>query len=293
MVFCIVLDKVILIGGPTGSGKSGYASKLAHSQDGVIINADSLQVYRGLEILTAQPSLEDQRTAPHRLYGILDPSESCSAGRWLSLVIPEIQKALEKGQLPIVVGGTGLYLKTLLEGISAIPPIDSDIRKRVQNQENPYADLERVDPELASRLNPHDHQRITRGLEVFYGTGKPLSFWQSQKLTPPPYDFEKILFMTPKEELNERLEERLNHMIDKGVLEEVSSLMKYPVSVNAEKAIGFKEFHRFLEGQGSLEEAKALTLLHTRQYAKRQRTWFRHQFAEGAKVIECTTKNYN
>lgn len=283
MVSCIALDKVILIGGPTGSGKSAYASELAHSHNGIILNADSLQVYRGLEILTAQPSLEDQRAIPHRLYGILDPSESCSAGRWLSFIIPEIQKVLEKGQVPIVVGGTGLYLKTLLEGIVAIPPIDPEIRKKVQKQENPYTDLQRIDPELASRLNPHDHQRITRGLEVFYGTGKSLSFWQSQKPTPPPYDFEKILIMPPKEALNERLEGRLNHMIDNGVLKEVSSLMGYPVSVNAEKAIGFKEFRQFLENRCSLEEAKNLTLLHTRQYAKRQRTWFRHQFTEGAK----------
>jgi tRNA dimethylallyltransferase len=199
LVFCIALDKVILIGGPTGSGKSAYASKLAQSHSGVILNADSLQVYRGLEILTAQPSLEDQRAIPHRLYGFLDPSESCSAGRWLSLVIPEIDAAHGNGQLPIVVGGTGLYLKTLLEGISAIPSIDLDIRKKLQKRENPYADLESVDPELASRLNPHDHQRIIRGLEVFYGTGKPLSFWQSQKPTPPPYAFEKILFMPSKE----------------------------------------------------------------------------------------------
>lgn len=284
LVFCIALDKVILIGGPTGSGKSSYAYKLAQSHNGIILNADSLQVYRGLEILTAQPSLEDQRAIPHRLYGVLDPSESCSAGRWLSLVIPEIQKALEKKQLPIVVGGTGLYLKTLLEGISAIPSTAPDIREELQKRENLYADLKSVDPELASRLNPHDHQRIIRGLEVFYGTGKPLSLWQSQKPTPPPYDFEKILFMPPKEELETYLGERLEKMLERGVVDEVSALINHPISINAEKAIGFKEFRQFLEGHCSLEEAKALTLLHTRQYAKRQRTWFRHQFAEGAKT---------
>jgi len=284
LVFYIALDKVILIGGPTGSGKSAYAYKLAQSHNGIILNADSLQVYRGLEILTAQPSLEDQHAIPHRLYGVLDPSESCSAGRWLSLVIPEIQKALEREQLPIVVGGTGLYFKTLLEGISAIPSIAPDIREELQKRENLYTDLESVDPELASRLNPYDHQRIIRGLEVFYGTGKPLSFWQSQKPTPLSYKFEKILFMPPKEEVEAHLTERLEKMLEVGVLEEVSALLNRSLSINAKKAIGFKEFCQFLEGHCSLEEAKTLTLLHTRQYAKRQRTWFRHQFAEGAKL---------
>lgn len=284
-VLCIVLARVILIGGPTASGKSAYAYKLAQSHNGIILNADSLQVYSCLEILTAQPSLEEQRTLPHRLYGILDPSESCSAGRWLSLVIPEIQAAHARGQLPIVVGGTGLYLKALLEGLAALPTIDPEIRKGFQNRENLYQDLEAVDPDLAGRLNPHDQQRIMRGLEVFYGTGKPLSFWQSQKPTPPPYNFEKILFMCPKEELNTRLETRLDHMLATGVLEEISRLVSLPLSVSAGKAIGFKELSQFLEGRCSLEEARMLTLFHTRQYAKRQRTWFRHQFAEGAKSM--------
>lgn len=284
-VLCIALAKVILIGGPTASGKSAYAYKFAQAHNGVILNADSLQVYRGLEILTAQPSFENQRTIPHRLYGILDPSESCSAGRWLSLVIPEIQAAHERGQLPIVVGGTGLYLKALLEGLAALPPIDPEIRKGFQNRDNLYADLEAVDPNLAHRLNPHDQQRIIRGLEVFYGTGKPLSFWQSQKPTPLSYDFEKVLFMAPKEDLNARLEARLDHMLKRGVLKEISHVLSLPLSVTASKAIGLKELGQFLEGRCSLEEAKMLTLFHTRQYAKRQRTWFRHQFAEGAKII--------
>ncbi len=286
LVFCIALGKVIVVGGPTASGKSAYAQKLAHSHNGIILNADSLQVYRGLEILTAQPSVQEQQAIPHRLYGLLDPSESCSAGRWLSLVLPEIQKAHAQGYLPIVVGGTGLYLKALLDGLLVLPPLDPEIRKNVQNRSNLYEDLVAVDPALAQRLNPHDRQRIIRGLEVFYGTGKPLSFWQSQKPTPPPYEFEKILFGVPKEELNTRLEKRLDHMLEQGVLEEVSSLMEHPVSVTAEKAIGFKEFRQFLEGHSFLEEAKKLTLLHTRQYAKRQRTWFRHQFAEGVKIID-------
>lgn len=282
------MAKVIVVGGPTASGKSAYAYQLAQTHNGVILNGDSLQVYHGLEILTAQPSLEDQRAIPHRLYGILDPSESCSAGRWLSLVLVEIQTAHKKGQLPIVVGGTGFYLKALLEGLSVLPSIDPQIRKDLQNRDNLYADLERVDPDLARRLNPHDIQRIMRGLEVFYGTGKLLSFWQSQKPAPPSYDFEKILFMCPKEELNRRLEARLDHMLNKGVLEEISRLISHPLFVSAGKAIGFKEFSQFLEGRCSLEEAKMLTLFHTRQYAKRQRTWFRHQFAEGAKIISMT-----
>ncbi len=274
------MAKVVVVGGPTASGKSAYASQLAQTHNGVILNGDSLQVYRGLEILTAQPSSEEQHTISHHLYGILDPSESCSAGRWLSLVLMEIQAAHERGRLPIVVGGTGFYLKALLTGFSPLPPIDPEIRKALQSRHPSYAELEAVDPDLARRLNPHDQQRIMRGLEVFYGTGKPLSFWQSQKPPPPAYEFEKVLFMPSKEELNARIEKRLEEMLAQGVLDEIVRLRASPLSVTASKAIGLSELGLFLEGECSLEAAKTLTLFHTRQYAKRQRTWFRHQFTE-------------
>jgi len=283
-VFYIALDKVVVIAGLTASGKSSYAYKLAQEQEGVILNGDSLQVYKGLEILTAQPTPEEQDLVAHRLYGILSPTESCSVARWLSLVTFEIQKAHEAGHLPFIVGGTGLYLKALLEGISPLPAIDPEVRKILQEGERPledlYDELQSVDPVLSQRLDPRDRQRITRGLEVFYGTGKPLSFWQLQKPVGLPYEFEKILFLPSKEELIVRIKSRLEEMLLKGVLDEVSRLDSSTLSETAQKAIGFREFSQFLEGHYSLEQTKELVLLHTLQYAKRQRTWFLHQFLE-------------
>ena len=281
-VFCIALGKVLIVAGPTASGKSALAKRLAQEKNGVILNGDSLQVYRGLEVLTDQPSLEDQKELPHRLYGFLDPQKTWSAGKWISLLLPEIEGILKEGRTPIVVGGTGLYLKTLSEGMSPLPTVDPDIRKKLQaqarSQDSLYDELQTVDPELAARIDPHDGQRTLRGLEVFFGTGKPLSYWQSQKPTPYPYEFEKILLMPPKEELERRIMARLENMLEKGVLEEISRVLALSPSATAMKAIGLREFGSYLQGKCSLDEAKELIVFHTRQYAKRQRTWFRHQF---------------
>lgn len=286
--YCIALAKVFVVAGTTASGKSAYAYRLAQEKNGVIVNGDSLQVYRGLEILTAQPSVEEQKEVPHRLYGFLDPSEACSAGKWLSFALTEIENIQKEGRLPIVVGGTGLYLKALIEGITSLPSVNPSLRKELQDQgrsqESLYAELQNVDSALAARINSQDHQRTLRGLEVFYGTGKPLSFWQSQKPSRLPYEFEKILFMPSKEELQVRIATRLNEMLTKGVLEEVARALASSLSSTAMKAIGLREFESFLQGHCSLEDAKNLILLHTRQYAKRQKTWFRHQF-EADKVV--------
>jgi tRNA dimethylallyltransferase len=292
--FCIALAKVYIVAGPTASGKSALAKKLAQEKNGVILNGDSLQVYRGLEILTDQPSPEDQKEFPHRLYGFLDPGATWSAGKWISLLLPEIEAILKGGRTPIVVGGTGLYLKTLSMGMSPLPPVDPEVRKGLQaeerSQDSLYDELQTIDPELAGRIDPHDSQRTLRGLEVFHGTGKPLSFWQSQKPIRHPYEFEKILLMPPKEEVELRVIGRLEDMLAKGVLEEVSRVLALSPSVTAMKAIGLRELGSYLNGECSLDEAKKLILFHTRQYAKRQRTWFRHQFevGEGALTLAPT-----
>ncbi len=276
------MGKVFIIAGPTASGKSAFTKRLAQEKNGVILNGDSLQVYRGLEILTDQPSVEDKREVPHRLYGFLEPHHTCSVGKWISLLVPEIGKILKEGHTPIVVGGTGLYLKALSEGITPIPSVDPTIRKNLQDQrrsqDSLYAELQAIDSKLAAHIDPQDQQRTLRGLEVFYGTGKRLSIWQSQKPPPSPYKFKKILLMPAKEELELRITARLERMLEKGVLEEVSRILELSPSVTALKAIGLREFGAFLQGQYSLEEAKEQILFHTRQYAKRQRTWFRHQF---------------
>lgn len=279
-VFCIALAKVIIVAGPTASGKSAYAYRRALKDNGVILNGDSLQVYKGLEILTVQPSLKEQQTIPHRLYGILSPTEKCSVGKWLSLVLTEIANVHREGGLPIVVGGTGLYLKALLEGLSFFPSIDPTMKRSFRgSQEELYSHLQDVDPDLALKINPHDHQRTLRGLEVFYGTGKPLSTWQTKKPIPPPFEFETILIMPSKENLDQRIALRLEDMIENGVLEEISRILALSPSHNVMKAIGLREFGSFLEGKSTFDEAKKLTFIHTRQYAKRQRTWFRHQFS--------------
>lgn len=278
-VFCTALAKVVIVAGPTASGKSAYAFKRALKDKGVILNGDSLQVYKGLEVLTAQPPLKEQQTIPHHLYSFLSPTEGCSVGKWLSLVLKEIANVHEEERLPIVVGGTGLYLKALLEGLSSFPPIDPNLRRNLNiSQETLYTHLQNVDPELALKINPHDHQRILRGLEVFYGTGKPLSSWQSKKPSPPPFEFETILIMPSKENLERRIALRLENMVENGVVEEISRILTLSLSLNVMKAIGLREFGNFLEGKCSIEEAKKLTFIHSRQYAKRQRTWFRHQF---------------
>lgn len=282
MASCIALAKVVIVAGLTASGKSAFAQELARERNGVILNGDSLQVYRGLEILTAQPSLEDQKDVPHHFYGFLSLQEAYSAGKWLSLILPAIETAHQEGRLPIVVGGTGLYLKALMEGFSPLPPVTAALRQELQDQkrsqESLYAELQGIDPELAARINPHDQQRTLRGLEVFYSTGRSLSFWQSQKPSPLPYEFEKILLMPSKEDLQVRITHRLEEMLANNVLKEISSVLQQPLSSNAQKAIGLREFGAFLKGQCSFEEAKKLTFFHTCQYAKRQRTWFRHQF---------------
>lgn len=277
--FCIVLTKVVIIAGPTASGKSAYAFKMAQEAKGLIINADSLQIYRGFDILTAQPSPGEQAALPHRLYGFLAPSTPYSVGKWLPLARAEIDTAHQQGLLPLIVGGTGFYLKMLMEGLPSLPPMNPAVRKELQLHDTSalYQDLIAVDPALAARLIPEDRQRIMRGLEVFHSTGKPLSFWQSHPPVPPPYSFEVHLCSPSPKELAARIEKRLGEMFQRGVLDEISTLMTQPLSSTSQKAIGLNEFASYSRGESSLEDAKNLVLIRTRQYAKRQRTWFRHQ----------------
>lgn len=275
-------QSIAIIGGPTASGKSGYAYKLAQEKGGIILNADSLQVYSGLEILTDQPTKEEQRTIPHRLYGFLDPTQSYSVGQWLFHMCQEIDRSYQAGLLPIVVGGTGLYLKALMQGMSPIPPVDPRVRQELEKGEAPqedlYHQLQAVDAPLAARIHPHDRQRTLRGLEVFHGTGKPLSGWQAEKPIPLPYKIETTLFMPSREELQNKIAARIEKLLSRGVLEEIAAVLPLPLSSTAMKAIGLREFGSFIRGECSLEQAKELTFIHTCQYAKRQRTWFRHQF---------------
>ncbi len=280
---------IVVIAGPTASGKSFFACEFAEKHNGVIINADSVQVYKDLEILSSRPPEEALKRAPHKLYGFLEAHETCSAGLWRSLILKEIQDCYHQKKLPIIVGGTGLYLKILIEGLSPIPSVDENIRKlareRAQNEGSQilYNELNELDPIIAMRLKPGDCQRIVRAWEVVKSTGIPLSEWQRRSaisLAEREKVFTNILLLPPREELLLRADKRLENMIKNGVLKEVATLLEKNIEKEATiyKAIGLREFAAYLQEEISLDEALAKAKISTHQYIKRQYTWFKNQF---------------
>lgn len=288
MVSPVHPSPVIIIAGPTASGKSDLAVDVAEAYSGVIINADSMQIYRGLEILTAAPEASQQSRVPHALYGVLDPATPCSAGDWYRLATIEIEKAIEAGKLPIVVGGTGLYLRTLVSGIARLPPVPREVRERVRGRLATagsaalHKELEKRDPEMAARLAPGDSQRIARALEVVEATNRTLTEWQrgdGRRGEAPQYDFFTVLLMPSREVLYPACDQRFLGMLDNGVLDEMERLAKRQLdpALPAMKALGVPDLLRHLSGEISREEACRLAQQATRRYVKRQMTWFRHQ----------------
>ena len=242
-----------------------------------------MQVYRELRILTARPGPEDESKAPHLLYGVLSASQACSAGIWLSLAKPTIDEALAQDKLPVVTGGTGLYIKALIDGLSPIPDISENARKQaaaVWEQQGEQA-LKTHDPAMAAKLKPGDTQRHVRALEVWLSTGKSLLYWQSLPREPvyPDARFEIEIVDLPREELYRRCDMRFTAMLEAGALEEVRDLLAFslPPDRPAMRAVGVPELAAFLIGECSLDEASAKARQATRNYAKRQLTWFRHQ----------------
>ena len=278
---------VLIVAGPTASGKSALALDVAAEFDGVVINADSMQVYAELRILTARPDETAAARVPHRLYGVLPATEVCSAARWRDMAIEAIADAHRDDQLPILCGGTGLYLRALMQGLSPIPEIPEGVRKNIRDQleeEGPSAQFERlraVDPETADRLAPGDRQRVARALEVQAETGRPLSAWLAVPPDGPPPGmcFKVVLLAPPRETLYARCDERLLQMVAQGALEEVGTLHARGVDPSrpAMRALGVPAFLRHLNGEVNLEDAVAEAQQATRRYAKRQMTWFRHQ----------------
>ena len=282
--------RAILIAGPTASGKSSIALHLAQELGGVIINADSMQVYKDLDIITARPGPAEREASPHALYGILDGADHFSVAAWLILAKAEAGKAWESGRIPIFTGGTGLYFKALTQGLVDLPEISEGVRGQLrQRLENEgikalYRDLEAKDPETAGRLKPADKQRIIRALEVFEATGKPLSRWL-RKTTEDPFkgvEFVKICLLAGPEVLNRRIRARFHNMIEKGALREAANFAAKGIdrSRPVMKALGLRPLLRHLKGDISIDEAASLAVIETRQYAKRQRTWFRGQFSD-------------
>lgn len=286
--------RTVLIAGPTASGKSALALELARAHGGIIINTDSMQVYRDLRVITARPTLGEEAQVPHRLYGHVDAAVNCSAGMWVAEAERVLAEVRAEGRLPIFVGGSGLYFKALTRGLSAVPPIPPEIRESVRSRldrdgpEALHETLRRRDPLAAEKLKPRDRSRIARALEVIEATGRSLIDWHHEGL-PPLLSPDQLIavFLAPEREvIYRRIDARFRTMLENGALEEVRRLAARRLDplLPAMKAHGVPALIRYLAGESSLEEAAAIGQLDTRRYAKRQFTWFRHQLPEFAWV---------
>ncbi len=275
----------ILIAGPTASGKSAFALRIAEAVGGTIINADAMQVYRELRVLTARPSVSDESRVPHRLYGHVPGREAYSAARYAAEAADAITKTQQEGRVPIVVGGTGLYFKALTEGLSPIPQIPADIRSKwreaavEQGAAALHAVLQARDPVMAARLKPTDPQRIVRALEVQEATGRSLAEWQQIPGEPFVRVEEGRAFVVApsREEMRARIDARFDDMLAQGALDEVRALMQLDLGddLPVMRALGVKPLRDLLVGGTGLEEAAERSKAETRQYAKRQVTWLK------------------
>ncbi|WP_443025242.1 tRNA (adenosine(37)-N6)-dimethylallyltransferase MiaA [Sphingomonas sp. QA11] len=278
------LPRVALIAGPTASGKSALAMAIAQKHRGVVINADSAQVYADLRVLSARPSPEDEARVPHRLFGHVDGADIYSAARWAAEAKVEIERAHEAGLLPILAGGTGLYMRTLLDGIAPVPPIDPAIREEVRALPvaTAYAMLGALDPPAAARLAPADTTRVARALEVVRSTGRPLATWQQAKTGGIGHEIDLMatVLIPDRDWLLARCDARLEAMFAGGGIEEARAVLARSdilPTAPVRLAIGVPEIGALLAGTRTLPEALAAAQLATRQYAKRQFTWFRNQ----------------
>ena len=277
------LPPLALIAGPTASGKSALALALAKISQGTVINADSAQVYRDLRLVSARPSPVEEAEAPHRLYGYRDGARPCSAVDWAVAARRQIEAVHEAGRLPILAGGTGLYLRTLLDGIAPVPEIDPAVRAEVRALPvaQAYEALEREDREAATRLRPSDRTRVARALEVVRATGKPLAQWQRQRRVGigGTVQLRPLVLLPPREWLYRRCDERFALIFSEAGIEEVRTLLARGLdpALPVMRAIGVREIAAFLAGHVTREQALEAGRTATRQYAKRQYTWFSRQ----------------
>ncbi|MES2989529.1 MAG: tRNA (adenosine(37)-N6)-dimethylallyltransferase MiaA [Pseudomonadota bacterium] len=277
------LPKVALIAGPTASGKSALALALAEKHDGTIINADSMQVYADLRIISARPTPGEEARAPHRLFGHVDGADPYSAARWAAEARAAVHEAHAEGRLPILVGGTGLYMRTLLDGIAPVPEIDANIRAEVRATPvaDAHAQLAHLDPHGAAKLRPTDSTRVARALEVVRATGRPLHDWQSERMggIGAEIDLTALILLPDRAWLGERIDRRFVEMVETGRAEVAALLGRSDIAHDAPvlRAIGVPEIGRILLGEIDPEQAIIAGALATRQYAKRQYTWFRRQ----------------
>ena len=273
---------VIVVTGPTASGKSALALELAERRGGTVINADAMQTYNAFPILTAQPTAEEQARAPHALYGVLPLAETVSAARWRTMAGAEIERARAAGRLPILCGGSGLYLRTLMKGISPIPDAAPELREQANADWvalGPDAFRGRLaehDPVIVGRLKPGDRQRHVRAWQA---TGRPLSAWQEGEASAAPWRFLTVLLVPDRTWLRERIERRFDIMLAGGIVAEARAVFdrRPDPAWPGLKAHGAPELFRHFRGEMSLADVRRIAIDHTRQYAKRQMTWFRHQ----------------
>jgi tRNA dimethylallyltransferase len=286
-----VVRRALIVTGPTASGKSALGLELAARVGGVIINADAMQTYGAFPILTAQPTEAERVAVPHTLYGVLPLTERLSAQRWRELALAEMNRAAEAGRMPILLGGTGLYLKALTQGLAQVPDVPAEFRDRANTEWGELgaaafgARLAQHDPQTAARLKPNDRQRHVRAWEVWLATSRPLSSWQQAPVEggPPGWRFRTLVLAPPRAILRAKIATRFDAMLAGGVLEEVRPVWravrdgKLPPTLPGLKAHGAPELFRHLDGEIELTEVVRVGVDHTRQYAKRQMTWLRHQ----------------
>ncbi len=275
---------ILLLSGPTAVGKTELALEIALRLGSEIVNADSMQVYRHMDIGTAKPGAKERALVPHHLLDVADPDESFDAARYAELARPVIENLLGRGRIPLIVGGTGLYLKILTKGICSGAPGDQEVKKQLiremeeQGLPKLHEELLRIDPEAAGRIHPHDRQRIVRALEVFRLTGSPLSLRQAQhRFSEQIYRSIKIFLYRDRNVLYERINRRVLQMIDEGLLEEVRRLMEkgYGPELKPMQSLGYRQMAAYLRGELTWDSAVSEMQRATRQYAKRQLTWFR------------------
>ncbi|HEY3948832.1 tRNA (adenosine(37)-N6)-dimethylallyltransferase MiaA [Phenylobacterium sp.] len=285
--------RIWLIAGPTASGKSALALRLAEAVGAEIVNADSMQLYADLRLLTARPSLEDEARAPHHLFGTVDAADGWSVGRWLKAAHAALEGIAARGRPAVVVGGTGLYFRALTLGLAEIPAIAADVRRAAAAEyealgaEDFHARLAKIDPAAAARIPTTDRQRLARAWEVWAATGRSLSDWQADSaLALPAGSWSAVALDPPREALYARCDARLAAMADQGVLAEVAALTARDLdpALPLMKAVGLREFAAHLRGEASLPEALSAAQQQTRNYAKRQATWMRGQMADWPRV---------
>ena len=294
-------SKIVLISGPTASGKSNFSVKIAKKIQGEIINADSMQVYKKLKILTARPNKIEQKDIKHHLYGVIDLNKKFSTGQWLELVIKKIKNIQKKKKIPILVGGTGLYFQSLINGLVKIPEIPLKFRDNVglmskrEGQKKFYKKLLKLDPKVKDKFDPNDTQRSIRAYEIKSYTDISMYDWLARTESEfKNSDFLKLYIETKREKLIERINLRTLNMINGGAINEVKKFLKLKIrkdqSVN--KVIGIAELTQYLNHEVTLEEAKELISIKTRQYAKRQATWARTRMISWIKIDPTKTDSY-